>query len=238
MRGVSRDRDVFARTYDGRALGEEVEVSPHEPEVEDHSDPSIAMDAGGNAWVAWSYDYHPQLFKAPEDADQPTIFARRLANGRAEGSPLLVGTRGENVHAVDLLPSIAVGPGDDIWCAWDGTDRQRNRCILVSQRRAGSESFGRETRLSDEKELSSSPDICVDKSGTPHVVWRQWANEHWILVGSHGRNGRWTEPAVWAKDEGDCRSPSLVANKNGGLWLVYEHQVRKDTEVRVKKIPG
>jgi hypothetical protein len=77
--GSSRDRNIFARTYDPaqRAWGPEVEVSPHVSEVEDHTDPDVAFDRQGNPCIVWSYDYHPHLYKKPLDAAQPTIFAAR-----------------------------------------------------------------------------------------------------------------------------------------------------------------
>jgi hypothetical protein len=241
----SRDRDVFARIYDGRSWGEEIEVSPPEPKVEDHTDPAIAVDSQGQAWIAWSYDYHPQLFKAPEDADQPTIFAQKLASGQKAGSPLLVGTRGEGIHAIDLFPSIAVGPDDEVWCAWDATKNHgRARVILAARlqghgslaRSAPSSTFGSEVCVSNMADLASSPSLCVDSSGTPHAVWRQYVEGHWVLVGSHGPNGRWSEPAIWEKAEGDSRAAQVLADNKGGLWLVYEQQVKKDSEVLVKKL--
>jgi hypothetical protein len=234
--GRSRDRDVYARFYDGRSLSKEVEVSPPEPKGDDHTDPSIAVDSHGSAWIAWSCDYHPELYQTPEDADAPTIFAQKLAGGRKMGGPLLVGTRGAANHAIDLLPSIAIGPRDEVWCAWDGTKRHL-RFALANQARPGATAFGQETYLSDENALASRPAICVDKSGTPHAVWRQYMGAHWALVGSHGPKGRWTEPAPWVKDEGDCRNPMILADREGALWLVYEHQMEKDTEVLVRNVP-
>jgi len=233
----SRDRGIFARLYDGRSLSKELEVSPGEPRADDHTDPCIAVDSHGSAWIAWSCDYHPELCQTPEDADAPTIFAQKLAGGRKLSAPLLVGTRGTAVHAVDLLPSIAVGPRGEVWCAWDATGHHKARCILVNQGQPGAMSFGRETHLSDDKELSSTPDICVDKSGTPHAVWRQCMDGHWVLAGSHGPGGRWTGPVAWVSGQGDCRNPMLLTDRKDALWLVYEHQMDKDTEVLVKSIP-
>ena len=233
----SRDRGIFARLYDGRSLSKELEVSPGEPRADDHTDPSIAVDSHGSAWIAWSCDYHPELYPTPEDANEPTIFAQKLADGRKVGGPLLVGTRGAAVRAIDLFPSVAVGPRDEVWCAWDATGHHKARCILVNQGPPGETSFGRETHLSGEKELSSSPAICVDNAGTPHVVWRQYVGGHWALVGSHGPNGRWTEPAEWAKGEGDCRNPMLLADKKGSLWLVYEHQLKNEVTIVARQMP-
>jgi hypothetical protein len=85
-------------------------------------------------------------------------------------------------------------------------------------------------------DLASSPSLCVDSSGTPHAVWRQYVEGHWVLVGSHGPNGRWSEPAIWEKAEGDSRAAQVLADNKGGLWLVYEQQVKKDSEVLVKKL--
>jgi len=238
--GASRDRDVFARFYKDQSWSEEIEVNPPEPKVEDHTDPDVVIDPKGQVWIAWSYDYHPQLFDKPLDTDQPSIFVQRLVNGQKEGEPLLVGTRGRNLHAIDLFPALAISPDGTVWCAWDASFEDK-RVILVSQFQGGSSpagsGFGPEIRVSAADEIVSTPSICVDREGNPHVVWSQQAEGRWRFFGSHYQKGSWTEPTPWVEGEGDCRNPTLLVDKQNQLWVVYEHQVGKDTKVMVAKIP-
>ena len=55
--GPSRDRNIFARRYDPlrHAWDAAREISPHVPEVEDHTDPDVVIDPQGRNWVVWNY---------------------------------------------------------------------------------------------------------------------------------------------------------------------------------------
>jgi hypothetical protein len=56
--GSSRDRNIFARGYDpGHHEWDAArEISPHAPEVEDHTDPDVVIDTQGRNWVVWKYE--------------------------------------------------------------------------------------------------------------------------------------------------------------------------------------
>ena len=53
--GSSRDRNIFARRYDSlrHAWDAAREISPHVPEVEDHTDPDVVIEPQGNDWVVF-----------------------------------------------------------------------------------------------------------------------------------------------------------------------------------------
>ena len=56
--GSSRDRNIFARRYDPEHHEWDAarEISPHAPEVEDHTDPDVVIDSQGKNWVVWKYE--------------------------------------------------------------------------------------------------------------------------------------------------------------------------------------
>ena len=56
--GSSRDRNIFVMRYDPlrHAWDAAREISPHVPEVEDHTDPDVVIDPQGNNWVMWKYE--------------------------------------------------------------------------------------------------------------------------------------------------------------------------------------
>ena len=56
--GSSRDRNIFARRYDPEHHEWDAarEISPHVPEVEDHTDPDVVIDPQGNNWVVWKHE--------------------------------------------------------------------------------------------------------------------------------------------------------------------------------------
>ncbi|MBI4721028.1 MAG: hypothetical protein HY770_07390, partial [Chitinivibrionia bacterium] len=131
VEGYSRDRNVYVRRYAGGAWSGELEVSPPEPSIEDHSDPDIAA-AGNEMLVAWSYDYHPSLPGNTLDAASPTIFIQSLTPALERKSSMqLMGSTGKEARIKDLSPSIAIS-GAAAACAWDA-----NKEIVVRRMENG-----------------------------------------------------------------------------------------------------
>jgi len=233
--GVSRDRDVFARFYDGTSWSEETEVNPLEPKVEDHSDPAVAVDGEGRAWIAWSFDYHQRLYANPLNADLPTIFAQKLADGRKEGNALFVGVRETgNDSSIDVFPSLAAGPGKDIWCAWDAFAGTR-RVILTSLKAGDAADFSADIVASDVRAVACTPSIAVDRAGVPALVWRQLDGDRWRLYGSRYRSNEWSEPfpVSGPAAKNDCSDPVLVAGTDGALWVAFTERTGGKAEVRL-----
>jgi len=57
-KGISRDKEVFARRFRNGTLSKEVQISPTDvPSYEDHTDPAVAL-VGGRAMICWSWDFH------------------------------------------------------------------------------------------------------------------------------------------------------------------------------------
>jgi len=75
MGDLSRDREVFvARSKGGASFSKPVQISPKDvPTYEDHSEPVVAADSKGGAWVAWAWDYHGTLKDKPP-VDENSIF--------------------------------------------------------------------------------------------------------------------------------------------------------------------
>ncbi len=232
---ISRDRDLFARYFDGSNWSKEFEVSPPEPKVEDHTDPAIVIDSENKAWIAWSYDYHPQLFDKPLDTDQPSIFIRRLGSTGPEGDYRLIGTRRQSLHAVDLFPSLALGPKNELWCAWDAFMRN-GRSILVSCREPETNMFGPEMRVSQAGELVSTPSICVDGEGTPIVVWSQWDKEKWSIFGSRYENERWGKAVEIIGGQENRRNVQALVDGEKRVWVVCESQAGVNTQLIIRKM--
>jgi hypothetical protein len=106
--GSSRDRDAFARTFNPsrHEWGPEMEISPHEPQVEDHTDPDVAVDRQGESWIFWSYDYHPSLYTKP------------LA-------------RSDLVEEADVLfPQAQESPDGQIWVTYEKCTAQGSEIVL------------------------------------------------------------------------------------------------------------
>jgi hypothetical protein len=235
--GASRDRDVFVRWLHNGQWSDELLVSPAEPAIEDHADPAIAADprVGGRVWIAWSYDYHPQLFDEPEDTDQPSIFARPVGVMGPLGEGIhLVGTRGRNQHAIDLWPSVAFDPAGNLWCAYDYSPLTRGqRGALVAS--FNGDRFAAPDRVAMTRGDFASPSLHVGADGTKLLVWSQRVGELWNVRGSLDTGSGWSPPKEIAASSGDLRSPA-AAFVDEEVWVAYEEETDLESKIRVTKV--
>jgi hypothetical protein len=230
MRGVSRDRNIFARRYDPvrHAWQPEQEISPHQPEVEDHSDPDAAVGREGTNWVVWSFDYHPQLYKKPVEAGQPTIFAAQAASNTVS-SPMLVGATRPYRNAIDLFPSAAVDSQGTLWCAWDCSEPRR--CIRVARLDPTNNTFKAVTSFGEQGDTCSTPDLSPAGSERLLLTWSQrrrgeaWRGKVVLLEQSKTR----AQSILTATS--DVLFPQAQSGPNGRYWVVYEKAQPSGSEI-------
>lgn len=233
MQGISRDRNVFARTYDPakRAWAPEREISPPQPAVEDHTDPDVAIDRDGHLWIVWSYDYHPQLFKNPLPAEQPTIFAADYSSGKV-GEALLVGATGRLRGAIDLFPSASFDSDGVLWCAWDCSEPQRS--IQLARLRPGQKSF--ESVHSCGRQTCSTPELSSTTSGQILLAWsernRQGAWQGRVALLNEGVAAH---EAVVA-DDGEILFPQARQSPDGHYWVTYQKTSSRGSEVVLRDV--
>jgi hypothetical protein len=222
LRGVSRDRDVFARSFDParRVWQPELEISPHEPEVEDHSDPDVAVDGQGRAWVVWSYDYHPSLFKQPVNASQPTIFAALAKSSNTVSAPILVGETGRFSDAIDLFPSAAMDGQGRLWCAWDCSEPRR--CIRLARLEEGQNLFTPVNTFGGANEICSTPELSVAGTNGLLLAWSsRVGSDRWRGKVAILKDGYATAEMVISEPV-DVLFPQARQAPNGEYWVVYE----------------
>jgi len=233
--GYSRDRDLYARTYEpGRlAWGKETEISPHEPEVEDHTDPDVVIDRQGNAWIVWSYDYHPQLYKQPLDAAQPTIFAARFFSNTVS-APILVGATGEFRYAIDLFPSAALDERGVLWCAWDCSEP--SRCLRLARLNQPANAFTLVSTFGARSGVCSTPELAPAAGNLLLLAWSQ-----------RGPSGLWQGRAALLKDgqslaqttlvePADVLFPQAQQSPDGQYWVAYEKSDAKGSDLVLRNI--
>ena len=240
--GYSRDRNIFARRYDPvrNAWDPAREISPHDPEVEDHTDPDVVVDPAGNGWVVWSYDYHPQLYKKPVDAAEPTIFAAR-ATSNTVSAAMLVGATGQFRDAIDLFPSAALDSQGTLWCAWDCSEP--HRCIRLA-RLDPDNTFKAIGAFGEQGETCSTPELSPAGGERLLLAWSQRRHgEPWrgklIIV----ERGRTIAETILSEDK-DVLFPQAQAAPNGRYWVVYEKADAGGSEIvlrdltRELQVPG
>jgi hypothetical protein len=233
--GYSRDRNIFARTYDPvrRTWAPEVEVSPHVPEVEDHTDSDVVFDRQSLACVVWSYDYHPQLYRRPMDAAQPTIFAARVTPD-ASSAPMLVGASGQFRNAVDLFPSATLDSRGVVWCAWDCSEPRR--CIRLSSLKEGSDTFRFVRAFGDEGWTCSTPELSPTAAESVLLAWSQrqgnalWEGQVALLM-----DGLPTG-TVTLKEQADVLFPQAQQSADGNYWVAYEKCDRKGSDIVLRNV--
>lgn len=235
MGGVSRDRNIFSRAYDPAqgTWGPEVEVSPHVPEVEDHTDPDVVVDRQGRARVVWSFDYHPQLYKPPLDAAQPTIFAASVSSGKSSG-PMLVGASGKFRHAIDLFPSAALDARGVLWCAWDCSEPRR--CIWLSRLNDGADAFQFVRAFSSEGGICSTPELSPTAAGPVLLAWSQRrASTPWEGKVALLKEGQPTATATLA-EKADVLFPQAQQSPDGDYWVAYEKCEQTGSELVLRNV--
>jgi hypothetical protein len=233
--GSSRDRNIFARRYDPvhRAWDAAREISPHVPEVEDHTDPDVVIDAQGNNWVVWSYDYHPQLYKQPLDASQPTIFAARATNNSVSPA-MLVGATGPLRDAIDLFPSAALDSQNILWCAWDCSEPRR--CIRLARLSAADKTFRATAAFDEEGETCSTPELSPAGGERLLLVWSErrrgepWRGKVILLQQSR------TLVETALSEKCDVLFPQAQTGPNGRYWVVYEKAEVNGSEIILRDL--
>ncbi len=232
--GYSRDRNIFERTYDPsrRAWSNELEISPHVPEVEDHSDPDVVLDRQGNVWVAWSYDYHPTLYKKPLDAAQPTIFAAR-ARSNAVSAPVLVGATGRFRDAIDLFPSAAVDGQGTLWCAWDCSEPRR--CIRLARHNPAADTFTLVNTFGEPGQVCSTPELSP-AAASLLLAWSQrGAGGHWQGKVALLKDGQVSADATLTESAA-VFFPQAQQAPDGQYWVTYEKASPQGSEVVLRNI--
>lgn len=238
MGGTSRDRNIFARRYDAAAQmwGRETEISPHKPEVEDHTDPDVAIDGDGNAWIVWSYDYHPSLFGKPLDTDQPSVFAAKFARDNTVSEAKLVGTVGRHLTAVDLFPSVAFDVTGTLWCAWDAFDMSSDSGRAVRLAKLVDDKFSAASEPSDAGSICSTPELISGRDGAVVAVWSEKKADVWTGKASVLRDGRQVVETTIEAGSDDVRFPQVSQSADGRTWIVYERSSETGSTVEIKEI--
>jgi hypothetical protein len=238
MGRYSRDKEVYARRYDGREWSQEIRVSPTDvPTYEDHSDPAIAAFRHG-AMVAWSWDYHrPRGY--PQTASEPTVFVRSIGNDLRLDRPQVV-----SGHYIDTTPTTAVDGSGQVWCAWDHLGRnpvsgayRKELHVRRFDPASGSSSSTPHQQSAGLYNLCT-PCFAVSPEGMVTLVWAETKDgEQWSLrkADFNPNEAGWPESETLVS-EANPRFPSAAYDSKGNLWIAYSAETVAGREIRIKKL--
>jgi hypothetical protein len=231
----SRDKEVYLRKYSNGTVSEEIRISPADvPSYEDHTDPSISV-LNGQVFVSWSWDFHrPKGY--PQDAREPTIFARTVSNDFAMGDkPFHLSGRW-----IDTAPTLSKAHNNTLWCAWDSLGFRGRVCrkTLYVRSFSAPDEIGREFVIAEDLVNVCSPCFAFDAGRKGVLTWSQSKNgKDWSLWKAEydSDNNCWKEPAM-VISEGNPRFASCVYDDQGRLWIAYSARTDKGREVAVKQV--
>lgn len=236
---ASRDKEIFARCWNGARWSDEIRLSPDDlPAYEDHTDPAIAAAPGGGVNVAWSWDMHSSKIEKyarlqkEYHADAPTIFGRAVNRDGAEDL-LFLGEAG-----IDGAPALFLASGGKTWCAWNGLGNLRRGetkglytsvCSADANIRSGQ--FPVEVKVRD---------ICTprffERKGSLGLVWASQDNRDvWVLKMSTFADGDWTKPAVIEKKH-NPRFPTVIVDDDGAINIAFVRDGSTGREVALRTL--
>jgi len=236
---ASRDKEVFARCWNGSKWSDEIRLSPADlPAYEDHTDPVIAAAPGGGVNVAWSWDMHRTeiakyaRYQSEFHADAPTIFGRAVGRDGA-GALLFFGEAG-----IDGAPTLFLASGGKTWCAWNGLGLLRRGETKGLYTSVCAE--GETTRGAQHPVETGVRDICnpcfFERRNALGLVWASQDNRaRWQLKLSTFEEGAWSKPRVIEKKQNPC-FPSVVVGDEGELYIAYTREGASGREVVFREI--
>lgn len=236
---ASRDKEIFARCWNGAKWSDEFRLSPDDlPAYEDHTDPAIAAAPGGGVNVAWSWDMHSTKIEKyariqkEYHADAPTIFGRAVKRDGAEDL-LFLGEAG-----IDGAPALYLASEGRTWCAWNGLGLLRRgetkglyTSVCSPEESVRSEQFPVEQGVRD---------ICTprffEKKGRLGLVWASQDNrDKWVLKLSTFADGEWSRPEVIEK-KSNPRFPTVVVDDDGEVNIAFIKDGGSGREVALRTL--
>lgn len=219
--GISRDREVFVRRWNGQALSRAIQISPTDvPSYEDHTDPTI-VPMGSDMLVCWSWDYHmPKGYT--RKAYNPTIFGRSISKNLRLDKPFHL-----SLKQIDMMPVLNSDGQDGVWCAWDSLTSRRTFTKQLFVRSVSSiMTSTRPLKIAENLKHLCSPSFAFSDRGNGVLVWCQTRNgRDWTLEMStlDPDTKRWSAPRTLINQR-NPRYSDAVFDTNGQLWVSYSQE--------------
>lgn len=123
-----------------------------------------------------------------------------------------------------FTPQLAVDAAGNIYAVWED-DTNSNSNILFSRSTDGGTTFSAPVSLSHTSGFSFSPRIAVDSNGGINVVWEDDSPGNLDVFFTRSADGGTTfsAPKNISNDSSDSGSPTVAADSNGNIYVVWEN---------------
>ncbi|MBI4021396.1 MAG: alpha/beta fold hydrolase [Candidatus Aenigmarchaeota archaeon] len=194
--------------------GDDVRISAA-PGLSQH--PSIAIDAAGNAHVAWADDR--------DDPDNPEVFYRKLA---ADGTPLtgeLQLTDTPGIPNMAWYPAVAVDQQGNVHVAYASNEGGEYVDFNIYYTKLGTNG----NMLIDAKQItftldfSFNPSITVDQAGNAHIVYSESDGEIYYTKLSPGGTTLVDNLRLTFSAQSSER-PDVAVDQQGNLHVAYQDE--------------
>jgi len=179
---------IFKSEYTARGWSHPADLFDNiSPDGQDVECPSVAMNAAGDAVIAWSQHdgTHLQIFVSQRESG---IWTHPVDLTDSISPP------GKNASDVQ----VAIDDNGDAIVAWSQSDSSNQLQIFKSEYRAGA--WKHPTGLTDNISPDGQPvwpaSVAMDNLGNAIIAWPQKDGANWRIYLSEYRSGQWVDPTL------------------------------------------
>lgn len=183
-------------------------IAPNDRNNRGYTNPTVALDSQNNVHATWAGNNGPpyRIFYAYK----PVGGSWSTPTNLSEGLP-------NSVYA-----SIALDSQDRVWIVWE-TELGEGQFDVYARTKPAGGSWSPAVSISNQSGMELEPDVIVDASDVPHVVWRYSAG--WEIYHTKYVNGSWTTPFNVSANASASHFARIDADSQGNVFVVWEDEI-------------